>query len=206
LVTAELQDAHSRSRLVRFDIDDKALVNLDTPVMASVEYQVNSHFTGDLASREASITDSNVWNRLLAYNLDPDRTTPFHLYAPFESVHRYVIQLPPAFRFDGLPKSHTVKSKWGSFEIRVASDEKTPRRLEVTLHTRLEQPQIDPPDFEEFQRFHESVSKHWRRVLALKPTQDIADAPALGFGQGLTRRAGRDSALVLARLYHGAGR
>src|SRR5262245_58878468 len=206
LVTAELQDAHSRARLVRFDIDDKALVNLDTPVVASVEYQVNGHFTGDLASREASITDSNVWNRLLAYNLDPDRTTPFHLHAPFESVHRYVIQLHPAFRFDGLPKSHTVKSKWGSFEIRVSSDEKKPRRLEVTFHTRLEQPQIDPPDFEEFQRFHDAVSKHWRVWLALKPTQDIADAPALEFVQGLTRGADRDSALVLARLYQSAGR
>jgi tetratricopeptide (TPR) repeat protein/transglutaminase-like putative cysteine protease len=206
LVTAELQDAHSRSRLVRFDIDDKALAKLDTPVTAGMEYQISGHFTGDLASREASITDSNVWNRLLAYNLDPERTTPLHLVTPFESVHRYVIQIPPAYRFDGLPKNHQAKSKWGSFEIRVVSDDKNPRRLEVTFHTRLEQPQIDPPDFAEFQRFHDAVSKHWRVWLAVKPTQDIADAPALEFMHALTHGADRDSASVLARVYQSVGR
>src|SRR5207245_7380758 len=55
-------------------------------------------------------------------------------------------------------------------------------------------------------QFPESVSKHWRVWLALKPTQEAADALALEFLHGLTHGADRDSAVVLAKLYQQAGR
>lgn len=201
LVTAELQDAHSRSRLVNFLIDDRALADLDQPVTASVEFQIAGHFSGDAGSREGSLTDSNVWNRLLAYNLDPERTSPLHLWAPFDSVHRYIVHLPLAYRFESMPADRIVKSKWGVFELRVKAEPNEPRRLEITFHTRLDNVQVDPTDFAAFQRFHDEVSRHWRLWLTLKPTQDVADAPVLDLYHTLTRGVDRHSAAVLARLY-----
>src|SRR5262245_34614036 len=200
-VTADLQDAHSRSRLVRFDIDDKELAKLDEPVQARMEYQITNHFSGDLSVREGSVSDSYVWNRVLAYNLDPDRGTPLSLWSPFESVHRYSVQLPLAYRFDGLPRDQKVRSKWGEFELRVKSDDKDPRRLEITFNTRLENVLVKKPDFAAFQKFHDEVSKHWRVWLTLKPTLELADAPALEALLASTKWADLPSATILAKLY-----
>src|SRR5262249_25347593 len=111
------------------------------------------------------------------------------------------IELPLAYRFDGLPRDQTVKSKWGFFELRVKSDAKEPRRLELTFHTRLEKVLVEKPDFAAFQKFHDDVSKHWRVWLTLKATQDLADAPALEVLTTLTKGADRHSATILAKLY-----
>ncbi len=96
LVTAELQDANSRARLLGLKVDEKSLRHYDGPVRAEVEFEVPEHFTGE--PREGTLGDSIVWSRLLAYTLDPGRELPFELPAPFESVHRFVVQLPPALR------------------------------------------------------------------------------------------------------------
>ncbi len=201
LLTAELQDAHSRARLLEFVVDDRELAKLDQPVTARLDYHIAQHFGGDSASREASLTDSNVWNRLLAYNLDPDRPVPLHLWTPFESVHRYLVQLPLAYRFDGLPRSQKVPSPWGFFEVRVQADDFNPRRLEVTFHTRLEKALVEPADFAAFQKFHDAVSKHWRVWLTIKPTTDLLDARALEILQAFTLGADNISAAILAKLY-----
>ena len=97
LMTAELLDANNRSRLLELKINEANLVDLDQPVKAAVDFTIARHFTGDSA-REGSITDSNVWSRILAYNLDTDRRLPLHLGTPFESIHRYRIELPLAHR------------------------------------------------------------------------------------------------------------
>jgi hypothetical protein len=39
--------------------------------------------------------------KLLSYTLDYDRTVPLDLWMPFDLKHRFVIELPPAFHFDG---------------------------------------------------------------------------------------------------------
>src|SRR2546429_159628 len=51
-------------------------------------------------------------SRLLAYNLDYDRTMPLELWSPFESHHHYVIHLPPTYRLDGQPDDYSTESKW----------------------------------------------------------------------------------------------
>src|SRR5262249_34231900 len=168
LVTADLQDAHSKTRLLGFEVNDKDLAKLDEPVTARLDYTIPGHFSGELASREASVTDSPVWGRLLAYTLDPDRPVPLHLWAPFESVHRYVVQLPLAYRFDGRPQNQEVKSPWGTFAVEVKYDATEPRKLELTFHTRLEKVLVEPKDFAAFQKFHEDVSRHWRVWLTMK--------------------------------------
>jgi tetratricopeptide (TPR) repeat protein len=203
LMTAELQDANSRTRLRELAIDEKALRDFDRPVSARAVFDIPGHFTGE-SDREGSVTDSKVWGRLLAYNLDYDRPVALDLGTPFESRHRYVIELPAAFRLADLPTNRHLRSKWGFFRLTVQADADRPRVLELEFHTRLEQPRIDPADFDEFRRFHEGVAKHYRVWLTLRPTTDLADAPAL---EKLLEQTPDDavSAVVLARLYQHNG-
>jgi tetratricopeptide (TPR) repeat protein/transglutaminase-like putative cysteine protease len=199
LMAAALQDANSRTRLASLQVREATLSDRERAVRAEVVFDIPGHFAGS-GDREGSFTDSNVWSRLLAYTLDHDRKVPLDLGQPFESVHRYLILLPPAYRLDGTPAEQHVKSKWGSFLARVRADRKDPRRLELTFHTRLEKTRIDPADFAAYRTFHEAVTKAWRVWVNLTPTQDPADAPALETWLGLAP-ADRTTAAVLARLY-----
>lgn len=197
-VTAELQDANSRSRLLSLNIDDKSLGEFDRPVNARMEFQIERHLTGE-SNKEGSITDSPVWGRLVAYTLDPERKLPLNLGVPFESRHRYRIHLPLAYRFDGRPADQEVTSKWGTFRLKVMADDAEPRRLEIDFHTTLDQVLIQPADFAAYQKFHEDVGKHYRVWLTMKPTQELADAAALEAEQ--MREPERISTGILARLY-----
>src|SRR5207248_2768066 len=81
--------------------------------------------------------------RLLSYSVDFDRRGALDLGSPFESVHRYVLQVPPAFRLDAIPKAQHVKSKWGFFRLNVKPDPKNVRKLELEFQTRLEKTRIE---------------------------------------------------------------
>jgi tetratricopeptide (TPR) repeat protein/transglutaminase-like putative cysteine protease len=204
LLTAELQDANSRARLRTLTVEDAGLHDLDKPVKATMEFDIRGHFSGEV-EREGSLTDSKVWGRLLAYNLDPDRKVAFDLGSPFESVHRYEVKLPAAYRFDGLPHDAMVRSRWGTFQVAVFPDEKEPRRLEVEFRTRLEKMHVEPADFAAYRKFHEGINKAWRVWLTLKPTEDLADAPLLE-AQLATGSVDSTSAAILAGLYQRHGR
>jgi tetratricopeptide (TPR) repeat protein len=199
LVAAELQDANSRARLVRLDVDEKQLADFDRPARAVMVFEVPDQFNGD-ADLEGSVSDSKVWGKLLAVNLDYDRATPLDLVAPFESRHRFVLSLPPAYHLDAVPRERSVHSKWGSFTLTVKSDPDEPRRVELEMVTRLEKARVDPADFESFRKFHEEVSKHYRVWFTLKAAQELEDAPALEL---VLARAPEDSAsaAILAKLY-----
>jgi tetratricopeptide (TPR) repeat protein/transglutaminase-like putative cysteine protease len=199
IVANELQNSSSQARLSRLNIDDKKLGDFDQPVTARIEFDVPNHFAGD-AEREGSLSDSQVWGKLLVINVDYDRQTALELSAPFESVHRYEVALSPVFRFDGLPKESTVRSKWGSFQVRVKPDAKDPRRLAVEFRTRLEKTRVEPADFETFRQFRDAVFKHYRAFLTLTPTLDLADAKLL---EDALQKSPGDSAMavVLARIY-----
>ncbi|MBI3409928.1 MAG: DUF3857 domain-containing protein [Planctomycetes bacterium] len=206
LMTAELQDANNRSKLVSLQIDDKALFDFDRPVRAQLTFQIPRHFAGDL-SRDGSVTDSPVWNRLLAYTLDPDRKVPLHIGAPFESIHTYIFQLHPAFRFDGPPASQVVQSRWGFFKIEVQKpDERDPRRLELAMHTRLDKVRVDPADFTEFLKFHEEVNKAYRVWIGFAPTRDPRDIPLLESLFTLAPAADPITPRILAQLYVNQGK
>jgi tetratricopeptide (TPR) repeat protein/transglutaminase-like putative cysteine protease len=199
LVAAELQDANSRARLVRLDVDEKRLEDFDRPVQARLVFEVPDQFTGD-ADLEGSVADSKVWGKFIAYNLDYDRSTPLNLGAPFESRHRFVVTLPPAYHFEAVPRERSLLSKWGSFSLTVKADPDEPRRVELETVTRLENARVEPADFEKFRKFHEEVSKNYRVWLTLKPAEDLEDAPALEL---VLARAPEDSAsaVILAKLY-----
>jgi tetratricopeptide (TPR) repeat protein/transglutaminase-like putative cysteine protease len=204
LVTAELQDANSRTRLRSLTVDDANLPNPDRPVTARLEYDIPGHFSGT-TEREGSLTDSRVWGRLLAYSVDPDRKTPLDLGSPFESVHHYLVELPAMYRFDGLPQTQLVLSKWGSFHLAVWPDVANPHRLELKYRTVLDRTRVEPADLAAFRRFQDDVNKSWRVWLTLKPTEDLADAPLLEKMLDSTP-ADSASALTLARLYQHHGR
>ena len=51
--------------------------------------------------------------------------------------------------------------------------------MSVEFVTRLDKVRVEPADFEKFRKFHDDVNRHYRVWLTLKPTQDLADAPAL---------------------------
>src|SRR5205823_5696394 len=178
LMAAELQDAISRTRLRWLRVDEPSLLDFDGPVRAEVEFEIPAHFSGG-ADKEGNLSDSKVWNRLLGYNLDHDRKTALDLGSPAESFHKFVVLLPPAYRFDAIPKEHKVRSKWGVFQVKVQHDAANPRRLEVTSYLRLDQTLVQPADFAEFRAFHDEVSRVWRVWLTLTPTQDPADVPLL---------------------------
>jgi tetratricopeptide (TPR) repeat protein len=203
LVTSELQDSNSRTRLVRLEVDEDQLRDHDRPARAKVVFETPGHFSGD-PDPEGAVADSKVWGKLLALNLDYDRTAPLDLVAPFESRHRFVLTLPPAYHLESVPRDRFVASKWGTFSLSVKADAEAPRRAVVEMVTRLEKVRVAPADFEEFRKFHEEVSKSYRVYFTLKAATDLDDAPAL---EAVLAVAPGDnaSAAVLARLYQQHG-
>jgi tetratricopeptide (TPR) repeat protein len=188
------------ARLRQLQIDEKRLRDFDKPAVAEIEFSIPDHFQGDGAEKEGSITDSPVWAKLLVTNLDHERQVPLELGVPFDSTHRYVIDLPPALRLESLPKDQAVQSAWGSFSLRINSDPAQPRKLELVFRTRLHRIRVEPAEFERFRQFHEKVMKNYRVWLTLKPTMDLADAAAL---EAVVAKTPQDtaSAAVLVSLY-----
>jgi tetratricopeptide (TPR) repeat protein len=200
-VTSELQDANSRARLVRLDVDEQALRDFDRPVEVRMGFEIPGHFSGS-PDREGSLSDSKVWGRLLAYTLDYERTAPFTLGSPFEVRHRYVVSLPPAYVLDSVPRDREVRSAWGVFRrtVRTPAGDDAVRQVEVEFFTRIDSPRVEPADFDAFRKFHEEVGQYYRVWLTLKPALEAEDAPLL---EAVLAWAPDDnaSAAALARLY-----
>jgi len=197
-MTADLQDANSKTRLCALRLDERKLRDLGAPVTAEVVFEIPGHFSGD-GDREGSVTDSKVWSKLLAVTLDYDRQAALDLWAPFESRHRYVFHLPPGWYLDKPPSDQVVRSKWGTF-TRAVKEGSDRHELEVELGTRLEKTRVEPADFDAFREFHEEVGKYYRVWLTLKPATTLEDAPALETILALSPDD-TASALALARLY-----
>ncbi len=201
LISQELQDANNRTRLVGLQVDEHNLHDFDQPVKAQLDYVIPKHFSGDLA-KEGSLTDSQVWTRLLSFTLDPERKLPLYLGNPFESIHRYRVELPAALRFDATPAPQNVPLAVGLFHAdgSIRPEEAPPAR---TYHAHaLSKMRVQPKDFAAFQQFHEEVTKNYRIWLNLRTTTELADATLL------EQEAANDpiSANTLARLYleHGS--
>jgi tetratricopeptide (TPR) repeat protein len=199
-VTAELQDAYSKAKLLSLKIDDKQLMDFDQPVHVGMEFEVPKHFVGDLV-REGSLTDSPIWSFFLGYNFDVERTVAFQLPSPFESIHRYVVQLPITYRADSWPEERDVRSPWGFFKLRVIPDPTDVRRVELRMHMRLEKVRVEKSEFAEFQRFQDEVNRVYRVWLNLHPSVEIADAPALEKFLADQKQGDAPAAKTLAKLY-----
>jgi tetratricopeptide (TPR) repeat protein/transglutaminase-like putative cysteine protease len=199
LVTSELQDSNSRTRLARLDLDEAALRDNDRPVRVETEFEIPGHFTGTPA-KEGSVSDSKVWGRLLACNLDYERPVALNLLTPCDLTHRYVVHLPPACVVDELPSDKEVRSAWGTFARKVSSPDGG-RLVEIVFHTHLDRPVVEPSGFDEFRRFHEDVAGAYRAWLSLKSASEPSDAPLME--AALTLAPGDAvTAATLGRIYH----
>jgi tetratricopeptide (TPR) repeat protein len=206
-VTAALQDANSRTRLTRLDVNEAALEDFDRPVAVQMEFEIPRQFTGT-TNPEGSFTDSTLWARLLAHNIDHDRKAPLVLPNAFEAVHRYVVHLPPTFVLEAVPKSKDLRTPWGKFVVEARSLDPADagiRNVEFTFRTRLEKPRVEPADLEEFRKFHEEIGRDYRVWLTLKPARD-KQAVALLEAQLAFHPDCRAAAVALARLHERQGR
>ncbi|MFO0880827.1 MAG: DUF3857 domain-containing protein [Gemmataceae bacterium] len=205
-VTAELQDANSRTRLLQLGMIDANLRDLDAPVALSSRFEIPRHFTGT-NEREGSVTDSRVWNRLLAYNIDPDRTVAMVLPTPFESIHVYRFHAPTMLGFEGVPRDKTVRSRWGTFSVtcQALDDGDALRHLEVRFHTRIDQIRIEVADLDAFRKFHEEINREYRVWLTLRPVTDLDTADRLERWLALAPHDAQ-AARTLARIYLRVGR
>ncbi len=200
-VTAELLDANSKSKLLALEVDDKHLLDFDKPVRTQLVFEIPRHFVGEGALREASLTDSPVYTWFLGYNLDPERRLPFVLPTQFESLHRYVVQLPLAYRLENVPENKTVKSPWGFFELKVVTDPKDARRLELHMHMRLEKTRVEKKEFAAFTHFQDDVAKAYRVWLTVRPTTSLADAKGLENHLKNQKEGDAQTAKILAKLF-----
>jgi transglutaminase-like putative cysteine protease/tetratricopeptide (TPR) repeat protein len=203
LVTAELQDANSHTRLRWLKVDEDSLRNNDGPVRAEMQFDIPGQFNGT-SEKDGSVADSKIWSRLLSFSIDPDRQVPLDLGNPFESRHRFVVELPVAYRFEALPRDQDVRSPWGSFRVEVKGGIETPRRLEILYHTRLEQTVLQPADFPQFRKFQEDAYKVYRTWMTIAPTREPADIPLL-MAHLLVAPGDSASAVVLAELLRDQG-
>ena len=199
-LTGELQDANSKTRLVRFQLDEKELANYDHPVHASMAFDVLNQFGDENASeREGSLTDSPVWNHLLFHTLSYDRAVPLELDRPFESMHRYTLQLPPYFALGSTPSERSVRSRWGFFTLTVQRVEGS-AAVELNFHTRIHKTHVATEEFDEFRRFAEDVARSYRVWLTLRPVRTLPETPLIEALVHLTPGDGA-AAVLLAELY-----
>lgn len=195
-IATELQDSNNASHLVRLKIDEPSLREFDQPTRVHFVFEIPGHFSGS-PDLEGSFSDSKIWSSLLAHNIDFDRQTPFQLYTPFESRHRFLVHIHPALRLDSSPIDHQIVSPWGVHVRRVKDTE---NGLEIEMVTRINRIKVEPADFERFRKFQEEISKSYRVWLTLKPVDDLSQAPLL---EALVRFTPDDPAatIALARLY-----
>jgi transglutaminase-like putative cysteine protease/tetratricopeptide (TPR) repeat protein len=200
-VVGELQDANSRTRLVHLYMNEADLRDYDKPVTVRTVFDILNHFSGS-PEREGSVADSKVWNKLLAYPLDYERTVALNLNQPFETRHRYRIHLPAAYRLDDVPHDASFRTPWALFTRRVKTplDREFVRDLDIEFHLRLDKGTIEPVDFDAYRKFHEDVNGAYRAFLTLRPAQDDTEAPLLEAVLYWIPHD-PDSSAILARLY-----
>jgi tetratricopeptide (TPR) repeat protein len=199
-VNAEIQDAHPKAKLLSLKFDEKELADFDLPVRAEVEFEAPKHFSGD-PMREGSVSDSPVWTWFLGYTLDPDRRLAYQLPTPYESIHKYVIQVPDAFRLDTWPEDREIKSAWGFYKLTVTPDKQDARRFELDMHFRLEKSRVEKAGFADFLRFQEEVNRAYRVWINFKPTTNLADTAKLEKLLASKESSDAISARILAKLY-----
>jgi transglutaminase-like putative cysteine protease/tetratricopeptide (TPR) repeat protein len=198
LAAAELVDAYPKAKLNDLAFDE-SLDDYDRPLAVRMTFSVPDHFRGE-KGQVGSLSDNLLWNQLLAITLNPERKAALDLGEPFASVCRYVVQLPPALRFEEVPSAQKVTSPWGSFRLDVTQSPDAPHRLELAFHTRLTKSTVEPSEFELFRTFQDSIQAVYQARLKLKPTNAPADAPLLE--KALAAAPGdATTAATLAELY-----
>ncbi|MFO0864190.1 MAG: DUF3857 domain-containing protein [Gemmataceae bacterium] len=183
--SSEIKDAFPKARLWKLNFDEASLDDPNRPVGASAEFVVPKQFSGD-DELEGSFTDSVVWNRFLGYTVDLERKLPLDLGYPFESSHRFAIELPPGYRMEGWPSDVSARSEWGEFERKAEPpDPDQPRIVKFSTRMRLAKSRVELADLRAFVTFQEEVTRGYRVYLSLRLADELTDVPLL---EGIARR------------------
>lgn len=193
-----LREDHNQAELESFEIDDRSLEDVDHRMRSKVKFTIPHHFTGK-SKLEASFSDGRVWNYLLAYNAASPRTVPLELYTPTTSTHKYTITSAAGFEPDGLPKSKTIQSRWGSFSRKLRWG-KTYRTVHIEFTFQINQIVIQPEEMNEFRQFHKEVKEYYRVWIALEKVNHLQNVPALEVVRAFVPMDVH-SAKTLARIY-----
>jgi tetratricopeptide (TPR) repeat protein len=198
LFTAELLDAYPKAKLRDLDFD-ASLGDVDRPLTIRASFQMPELFTGGTA-REGTLGEQGPWTPILALNVDHERKTAIDLGEPFETVQRILIKLPATHRFADVPGPQSLKSSWGTFEVRVIHAEDQPRNLELEFRSKLIRGRVEPSEFAGFEKFQDSVQSAGRAHLTMQATTAISDAKEI---ESLLTKSPDDlaTATVLAGLY-----
>jgi hypothetical protein len=170
LIRTELLDAHSHVVLGQLQIDEPSLRSLEDPVRASYAFDVPNAMHGK-AELSGSVSDNSLWGSLLGITIDLERESPLELKEPFESKHRYVVDAPKGYVLESPPEEEEIKSKWGTFSLKVKADKKG-KSWTVDFSTRLEKTRVEKADLAEFQKFQEEVQQAFRVDVTAKPAND----------------------------------
>ena len=119
------------------------------------------------------------WTALLAASANPERTVALDVGDPAAYVSRFVINLPPVYRFVATPEGQAASSRWGKLDVRVEQPENQPRRLEIESKAALTESRANPTEFPLWRDFQDLVQATFRVTVAIKPTRDPADIPSL---------------------------
>jgi len=179
LMTSTLQDANSRSRLIKLEVDEQSINDYDKPVRLAVEFEIPKQFTGS-GERDGSFTDSVVWARLLSHSIDHERLTPLVLPGPFESIHVYRVRIPAGWVLDSLGRTKEHRSKWGTFRVSVQRlNEPTSEGVEIRFETQLQQARIEKADLESYREWYDQVQRDYRSWVTIKLAEQLEAAPRL---------------------------
>lgn len=194
----KLQDNYQRAKLLKLDVDEKALWDFDGPVRGTETFEIARHFTGT-DKPEAGFSHGKVWSFLLGYNVAHNRDVPLELYLPMELRHRFELTTPPGREFVSKPSDADVRSKWGTF-TRTVRWGKDYRTLRIDTRLNLNRIRVEPKDFDEFRNFQQEVRKSYRAWLSIEDVRHLKYAADL---ESLLKEDSKhlDAAVSLAKSY-----
>ena len=176
-IVSDLQDMVAGSRLRKFDIDEKSLVDVSSPVRVKLEFELPNMLKAgsDGAGLSGSLIEPLTWTAMLGVTADPERSQPLELSNLCAIKHRFHIRAPLGYRLTDVPKVESINSKWGYFD-RTVEVEEDGRGWVVTMKARLDCLRIEKADLDAFQRFQDEVQKYYRFYITLTNADDSTGA------------------------------
>ncbi len=200
-VLSELQNVYPKARLNQLQIDESTLKNLDVPVRAKATIELPALLDGDEV-KKGSLSESNLYIKLIAFNVDLDRQVPMDIGPPFILTHRYVIHAPTGYRLVQPPeKNVSYPTLFGTLSRSVKTQDEASRKWEVEIKAQVTRSRIETKELLLFQAFQDMATSLYRFSISMQLADGDFDADIQELQQRLARQANVDDLLTLAELY-----